>query len=957
MSTLKLDFATFTAKAKEKFGDRVYDDFLRRFAYGTDASCYRYIPRVVVKAVCENDIKEIYALANECGTPVTFRAAGTSLSGQACTDSVLVIANAHWQDIKVSDDLSSIVLDCGVIGADANVALKPFGKKIGPDPATINNAMIGGIFNNNSSGMCCGVKQNSYNTIKAVRIIMRDGTVLDTSTRAKPEESLTNYIKTHEKEVNDLLELRKTILADEELCKLIRRKFAIKNTTGYSINALLDFDNIEDILNHIFIGSEGTLGFTSKVEYECVDDYAYKVCALLFYESLGVASRAVQLLAANDDIVSSAELMDYSCLKAAVNMEGVPEEIKNANVGECALLVQLEDATQEALDAKIAKITKLLEEIPSRYGTNFVSDPKVMENNWKIRKSLLPLAGSLRKSCTTVITEDICYEIPYFAKGMEDVTELFAKHKFDGIIFGHALAGNVHFIITPNLSDEEESKRFAAFMEDLVDAVTKYSGSTKAEHGTGRMVAPFVEKEWGKKAYEINVAIKKIFDPEGIINPDVIITNDPQIHAKNFKKSDQVEDFIDKCMECGFCEKACPSRELTLTPRQRITVRREIVRLENMNHRPPQEDQELAQLKAGYDYLGLETCAECSMCSTLCPLEIDTANIAKQLRPFTHGKFKKLISEATANNFATFNSMNKAAIKFSQVAKSVMGEKLVSKISNSVAHSVEGMPYVPTSLPNANNYAMTDKQNGGEVKVLYFSSCANRVFKPNSKMRHQRSLQEAFESVCKKAKVDIIYPDNLKNLCCAKSYADYPEIAKRKSDQMLTALKAMLDKDPSMIVVCDHSACSYDVIQKFKQANLNYQVMDMPVFLEKVVLSKLKITKVNEDIAIYPMCATRKGKWDGSLMSIAKQCTDGKVYLHEATKCCGFAGQKGFTCPELNKSALRLLKDYYAKEQQDNSKLMRGFSTSTTCEIGLNEKTDIAWQNLVYLVDEVSSQA
>ena len=275
MTTQYRDFEGFIAQAKEIFKDRIDTDYLRRFAYGIDASCYAYVPRVVVRAVNESEIITLFTLSQKYNTPLTFRAAGTSLSGQACSDFVLVLANAFWQDIEIVGNAESIKCSCGVIGVEANEALKPYGKKIGPDPATINNAMIGGIFSNNSSGMCCGVKQNSYNTIKSARFIRFDGTILDTSENAKPNESIESFLQKHKDKADALLALRKEILQDTKLCELIKRKFAIKNTTGYSINALLDFSEIKDIINHLFIGAEGTLGFVSLVEYECVEDYAF----------------------------------------------------------------------------------------------------------------------------------------------------------------------------------------------------------------------------------------------------------------------------------------------------------------------------------------------------------------------------------------------------------------------------------------------------------------------------------------------------------------------------------------------------------------------------------------------------------------------------------------------------------------------------------------------------------
>lgn len=964
------DFDGFVREATPIFKERIYTDYLHRFAYGIDASCYAYVPRVVVRAFDENEIIKLFALSDKYNAPLTFRAAGTSLSGQACSESVLVLANARWQDIHISPDAESIFCECGVIGSEANDALKPFGKKIGPDPATINNAMIGGIFSNNSSGMCCGVKQNSYNTIKSVRVILHNGFVLDTSEGAKKSEDIHSFLQFHKDKADALLALREKILKDKNLCKLIERKFAIKNTTGYSINALLDFGSIKDILNHIFIGAEGTLGFISRVEYECVPDNAFKACALLFYADLNSAAKAVQILAKNDDKVSAAEIMDYACLKSAKGLEGAPKELKSIKKGQCALLVQLDDNTKKGLESKISFISNLLSEAPSLFGTHFSSDAKEMDSWWKIRKALLPLSASLRPSGSIVITEDICFPIESFAKGLEEITRLFEKFKYEGIIFGHALSGNVHFIITPHLGQKSEGERFGAFMEAMVESVLALKGSTKAEHGTGRMVAPFVEKEWGAKAYEINCHIKHIFDPQGLINPDVIISNNPQIHLQNLKDSTQVEDFINQCMECGFCEKVCPSKELTLTPRQRIAVRKEIQRLEKYTNRNAEQEEILNELKQGYKYYGVETCATCSMCATLCPLEIDTSRIALELKPLvTHnaesGTFGTFIANQTSKHFASTIEILKSGISLNNALFSAFGANVISDLSLKTHRNLH-TPYVPKAFPQANHYALKskmikqDKKTTLKVeKVIYFSTCINRAFAPSKKALDKRSLQEVFESVCKKANVSVIYPRNLRNLCCGKAYKDYKESALHKAQELCHTFQAM-QKDGEVAIVCDHSACSYEIMQYVRTIAVDskLKIYDMPQYIESVLLERLNITPKDEDIAFYAMCATKKGKWNGVLENIAKACVSGEVITHSKTQCCGFAGNKGFMCPELNESALRELQIFYAdkhKSTLQSKGIKRGFASSSTCEIGLNDKTDIVWQNLLYLVDEVSS--
>ena len=501
---LKRDYDTFVLEAKKISPDRVFTDFLLSYAYGIDASCYSYLPKVVVKANTEAEVVQLVLLANRCGTPVTFRAAGSSLSGQASSEDVLIVANDGFKFVQVLENGNAIRLACGVIGADANEALKPYGKKIGPD--TITTALVGGIFNNNSSGMCCGTVENSYKTVRSMRVVLADGTILDTGN----PQSVKEFMASHSKLVDDVLNLRSEIMTDSELVDLIRRKYKIKNTTGYGINSLVDFEDIVDILNHIFIGSEGTLGFVSEVVYNCVDDAKYKGCGLLFF----------------------------------ANLEYIKDQLKD---------------------------------IPTVIPSLYSKDAKEYDAWWIIRKGLLPIAAGLRRPGTTVITEDVCFKIEDFTDGIEMITELFKKYDFEdsGIIFGHALSGNVHFIITPNFNEQREMDNFSGLVKEMAERVAGVEGSIKAEHGTGRMVAPFVELEWGKKAYAVNRRIKEIFDPQRLLNPDVMITDDPDIYKKNLKAMSDIDPLYNMCMECGFCERNCPSRNLTLTPRQRISLLRE----------------------------------------------------------------------------------------------------------------------------------------------------------------------------------------------------------------------------------------------------------------------------------------------------------------------------------------------------------------------------------------------
>ncbi|MDU4876982.1 MAG: FAD-binding and (Fe-S)-binding domain-containing protein [Veillonella dispar] len=936
MSTLNRDYERFAKEAKEICKDRVYTDHLRRYAYGVDASCYSYLPKVVVKAEDEREVRRLIRLCQQCGTPFTFRAAGSSLSGQCSSEDVLIVCNDGFKKMEVIDDGKALKCECGVIGSDANDLLKPYNRKIGPDPATLATALVGGILNNNSSGMCCGTAQNSYKTIRSIRVVLLDGTVLDTSDK----KSIEQFLREKPQMVEDILQLRKEILADEELTHLIHHKYKIKNTTGYGLNSLVDFEDIIDIINHLFIGSEGTLGFVSEIVYNTVEDVPHKGCGLMFFSTLNDASLAVVALAnMGREKVIAAEMMDYQSLRAVQSLENVPEFVREVPEGTSAILFQTESYSKETVDENLAFIKEQLKDIPTAIPSLYSQDPKEYDSWWAIRKGILPIVGGQRRKGTTVITEDVCFQIEDFTKGIEMLTELFHKYDFvdGGVIFGHALSGNVHFNITPDFNDPKDTKNFGDLVKEMSERVSGFGGSLKAEHGTGRMVAPFVEMEWGKKAYELNRRIKAIFDPERILNPDVIITDDPDVYKKNLKAQCVIDDAFTICMECGFCEKHCPSRNLTLTPRQRIALLRETKRLENEGNFTL-----ASELRKGYEYFGVDTCAACSMCKGLCPLSIDTAQIALSMRridPPAPELAKKIY-----DNFSTTLQMCRAGVSLEGIAGSIITQKAISKITEGL-HGVTGVtPYVPKTTPKANRYKLKNRIKPTNFeKVVYFSTCANRAFKPNQGYDDDRSLQQVVESLCNKAHIDIIYPQHIENLCCGLSFENYDDVHERAVKDLHDALMKASQNGKYPIVI-DHSACFNHAFKHMPDLEIN----DISEFLCKYVVPHLDIEKCDERVIVHKQCKIKSLNKSQYIEDLARLCTD-HVFNIKSFACDGFAGQKGFFTPELNKSAT---KDLAGEIAEYGATL--GVSSSSTCEIGLGENGGIPFVGVAFLLDRCS---
>ncbi|RTE65246.1 FAD-binding oxidoreductase [Amphritea opalescens] len=916
---------------------QIISDPLRTLAYGTDASFYRLIPQLVVRPESEADVARIVKLANRHKIPVTFRAAGTSLSGQAITDSVLIQLRDGWKAISINEDASQISLQPGVIGGHANKHLAPFNKKIGPDPASINSAMIGGIAANNASGMCCGTAQNSYRTLNRMKLVLADGTKLDTGNA----ESIRHFKQTHKGLLDALASLAQQTQCNEPLRQRIEHKYRLKNTTGYALNALVDYQDPIDIMQHLMIGSEGTLGFISEITYNTVDEHPNKASALIFFPTVRTTCEAVALL--KQTPVSAVEMIDRASLRSIENKPGMPEFIKTLPNDVAALLVETRSSCKEHLQQQVDSITASIAALETVQPVKFTTDPAEYSQYWAIRKGLFPAVGAVRKTGTTVIIEDVAFPVPQLAEAVHDLHEIFIKWEYhEALIFGHALEGNLHFLFTQSFDNPAELKRYEGLMDDVATLVVdKYDGSLKAEHGTGRNMAPYVEKEWGAEAYNLMWEIKELFDPNNILNPGVLLNRNPQVHLENLKPLPAAEALVDKCIECGFCESTCPSRDLTLSPRQRIVIWREIARLE-----ASQEDPErLKELRKEYLYQGIDTCAACGLCSTTCPVEINTGDLTRLLRSRNNQRHAKL-AQWLAEHYGGVMNASRVAFKGADLAHAVFGTKVMGALTKTSRKLSGGrvQQWTPSMPKAAAKIVSPSVMNPDAPKVVYLPSCASRSMGPARGDEEQTPLAEKTENLLRKAGFQIIYPDNLDQLCCgmpfqSKGMFDAADYKATETSNML--LKA--SNNGEYPVLSDTSPCSLRLKGNVDQ---RINLFDSVEFIHEFLLDRLVITPAEETVALHITCSsTRMGVTD-KLQTIVERCvTD--VVIPEQITCCGFAGDKGFSTPELNESALRTLK-------ADVEGCSTGYSTSRTCEIGLSHHSGIDYKSIIYLLDRVS---
>ena len=926
--------------------DRVLDRPVDLIAFASDASFYRLIPKAVVFAGSVEDVRGLFRLSHEQKIPMTFRAAGTSLSGQSVSDGILVEVARNWRGIQVLDGGAKVKVQPGVIGAHVNHALKFFKAKMGPDPASINTCTVGGILSNNSSGMCCGVSQNAYHTLESLTFVLPSGTVIDTAAPDADERFRTTETALAE----GLLKLKADLQSNPTLAARIRSKYLTKNTTGYSLNAFIDFDRPVDIFRNLLVGSEGTLAFIAEAVLKSVPDLPVKVTAFLLFPDLHAACASIVPL--RDAGAAALELLDRASLKSVENQPGIPPGIKALPEGAAALLVEFQ-GRDESVRADLERVAlattaglNLME--PAR----FTHDPIEQALFWKIRSGTFPSVGSVRKRGTTVLIEDVAFPIERLADAAVDLTKLFAKHGYDeGIIFGHAKDGNLHFVITQSFNDQTAVDRYSRFIDDVVELVVKkYDGALKAEHGTGRNMAPFVEAEWGPEAKAVMEKLKNLVDPLRLLNPGVILNADPKCHLADLKPMPGVEEEVDKCIECGYCEPKCPSRELTLTPRQRIVVRREMARLE-ANHEDPAL---LSSLQEAFPYMALDTCAVDGLCATACPVSIDTGQLTKRFRRASHSPRAQKIALSVARNFATIEPIMRVALRTGHLVQSIFGPKVMPFITRLLKPIGSGHQWSP-EMPKAAKAPLPKTSLKG-AQAIYFPACISRMMGHLPGEPTDLSLVEALVKVSERAGVPVHIPQDVEGTCCGVPFSSKGfDLAHKFTVNRAIEKFWEWSQEGLLPVIMDTSPCTHGVITSRgyltpeNQAKFDkLKILDSTAFAHDVLLPRLKVQRKVGSVVLHPVCSVTKMNLLPKLEGVAAACADTVVVPRDAG-CCGFAGDRGFTHPELTASATK-----HEAEEVDRQAFDGYYASSRTCEVGMTRSTGEVYRSFLYLLESAT---
>ncbi|RII09387.1 putative FAD-linked oxidoreductase [Streptomyces sp. YIM 130001] len=926
--------------------DKVLSKVSDLVKYASDASPYRFLPQVVVVAEDIDDVSAVLSYAHGKGREVVFRAAGTSLNGQAQGEDILVDVRKHWAGVEVLGDGGQARIGPGTTVVRANTTLARHGRVLGPDPASAIACTLGGVVANNASGMTAGTTRNSYRTLSSLTFVLPSGTVVDTA-----EPDADERLALAEPELcEQLLAVKREIEADTDLVARIRAKYEIKNTNGYRLDAFLDGATPVEILRGLMVGSEGTFGFIAEVVFDTLPLDRKLTTALLFFPSLTAAAAAVPKF--NEAGALAVELMDGNTLRASVSVQGVPADWAELPRTTTALLVEFrapDDETRAADEEAAARVLEgldLVAPVPS-VTNEFTRDAGTISGYWKARKAFVTAVGGSRPSGTTLITEDFAVPPSKLADACASLLELQQKHGFDAAVAGHAAHGNLHFLLAFDAGKPSDVDRYAAFMDDFCAlTVERFDGSLKAEHATGRNIAPFLELEWGPRATELMWRIKQIIDPDGVLAPRIVLDRDPRAHLRGLKTIPKVEAIADPCIECGFCEPTCPSHDLTTSPRQRIVLRREMMRQPNSS---PVE----GELLESYGYDAVDTCAGDSTCKLACPVGIDTGAMMKDFRHERHSSREERIAALTAKNFRVVEASARLAV----AAADRISDRLLTSVTRAARKAVRPdlMPEWLPEIPGAAPRRMPSTSRVG-AKAVYYPACVNRIF-GKSEGKRGPSLSQAMVAVSARAGKPVWIPGDVAGTCCSTIWHSkgYAEANKVMANRIVEAAWGWTAGGRLPLVV-DASSCTLGIAHEVvpyltdenRELHAELEIVDSLVWAADELLPHLTVLRKIGSTVVHPTCSMQHLGDVGQLVAVAEACAD-EVVVPDDAECCGFAGDRGLLHKELTRSATA------AEADEVNSRPYDAYvSANRMCEIGMDHATGRSYRSVLFELERAT---
>ncbi len=901
-------------------------DALTRLALSHDASRFLDIPEEVAVASSIDDVRALFAEATEHRRHLTLRGGGTSLSGQSITDGILVDVRRHFRRIEVLDDGLRVRAGAGATVAAVNAQLRKFGRRLGPDPASAQAATIGGIVANNASGRLSGLHQDAFSTVDSLVVVLPSGRVIDT---ADPQiDVMLTWEDPHL--AGGLSILRRRLRADQGSLDEIRRLWSMRNAMGYQLRALTEYAKPSAIIRQLMVGSEGTLGFIAEATLRTVPlNEAYSTHVAWFDTLEDALDAASGLAGLGFDAI---ELFDVDALRVVRTIPSAPLALRELELTtQAALLLELHAPDDETLVEREAEVAVALDELPHVHKVRPESRNAPL---WRVHHGIHTAMAKARKPGTSLLMEDFSVPVPNIAETVRGLNRLFDRFGFErAAITGHFTDGTLYFLLTDDFSDPARLRQFKRFVQGFVKLILAQRGVLRAQYGTGRVMASFLEQQVGVELYEVMREVKHLFDPLRILSPGVMFNESPDAHVTNIKLMPTISDSVDRCIECGLCEPTCPSSALTLTPRQRVVLQREIA--------ARQADPAIIEaLSDNYQYAAIDTCATSSMCQLTCPLGIDVGELVRRQRRAAVTEVEERNWDRAARNWDKTTRLASTAMstakKLAPVAKSLIkfGRR---------RYGAEQVWGYSDDLPPGSGLRRRPKQErlAKDALALYFPGCQQTLL-----AAHGQGVYSAFNELCTRAGVAVSLL-NASDLCCGLPWSTRGLTLGYET--MSGHVHRALATHAGATVVVDSSACTNALDHLLaRYPDSRPETVDVVDFVATTILPQLAVRQRLGSVLLYPTCANAHSGNGDALLAIAQAVAD-EVVVPAAWRCCGGFGDRGLLHPELPKAATRL-----AVEEIRSRTFDAYASTSRTCEVAMQRVSERPFVHVLELLAEAT---
>lgn len=872
----------------------VYADVPTRYCYSTDASIYQVMPQIVVCPKDKDDVVACMKVAAELEVPITARAAGTNLAGSCIGTGIIIDFSKHMNRILGMVEKQGryfVDVEPGVINNTLQAYLKEHGFFLPPDPSSSEISMIGGNVATKASGARSVQHGTMDDYLVGVEFVTAHGTVIDTLN----PDTIPTHIASGLKEVQD------AIFSDPEALEKLRSKEDIKVASGYNLFAFLKYnidaaqtnmDSISNIITHLMPASVGTLGLFTRLRIEAVPIVEGTSISLVYFKDVKEAGDAVQFIKKLGAV--KIELMDsisVGIVRGKYPQYNIPE-------GVSALFVEFDG---EDRHIKIEQMEELVSEKGydiSRIDSE-AEDIEHMENLWAVRKALVPLLTHYAQDIKPdAFIDDVSVSVSHLADLINDLHKVFEKYGIVSAIYGHAGSGNLHIRPMLNLNEPRNLKIFPKLADDVYEVVFKYNGAMTGEHGMGRLRTMYLEQEWGEHIYGYMQHIKEIFDPQNLLNPDAMFSNQhitdnvkyPTVYTSSFEKP---------CINCGYCKSVCPisrtkkgergARSFLQLMRLRESAPENILGMLSETDRKDIEKQ-------------LSTCLGCLSCATRCPSHASVGDFVLNGRSGHAGAATRKMMELWAGDYDRFQELATVFGIIEPLVDNPMSRKAINIGSTILAQTPlrSDRPIPKFRKRPVSSHKQIHVEGG--MNVALFAGCASRIVDDGT--------FEATLRVLNRSGFNVSVPEQQ---CCGLPMKDVGmmELAQKTaaanldefSDESIDAIVSIcasctmeLKKLPEMFADCDDArlrdaakvvADKTHDIGEFLLSHLDDSVFDgtgdekpeklnlKATYHEPCHLKNLGITK-------QPRALIRK------MVSEYEDMEDG---------CCGGAGQYGFMHP------------------------------------------------------------